>query len=128
MGATSINVGKFRIDSVGGDKTLLTARPDMRMVKLGFLAAILIAVAGVVVYLLPISESAKVAFLPLGVLFIVTLAYCAILYEGLATAVYTVSKDHIEEQGGVIWKTQHRVPLSYVRDVSYDQNFVQAMF
>jgi hypothetical protein len=28
----------------------------------------------------------------------------------------------------VFWKTQHRVPLSYVRDVSYGQNFLQAMF
>lgn len=128
MGATSINVGKFSIDSVGSDKTLLTARPDIRIVKLGFLAAVLIAVAGIVVYLLPISESAKVAFMPLGVLFIATLAYCAILYEGLATAVYTVSKEYVEEQGGVFWKTQHRVPLSYVRDVSYGQNFLQAMF
>ena len=39
-----------------------------------------------------------------------------------------MSKEYVKEQGGVFWKTQHCVPLSYVRDVSYGQNFLQAMF
>src|SRR5262249_35506619 len=127
MAATGINVAKFGIDKAGSDGILLTARPDIRAVRLGFVVAALIAVAGAIVYLFPISDSAKVAFLPLGVLFVVTLAYSTILYEGLRNAVYTVTRDYVEEQGGLISKTQHRIPLSYVRDVRFHQSFPQAM-
>ena len=128
MASTSINVGEFGINSAGRDRILLTARPDVRIVKLGFLAAALIAAAGAIAYLLPISDSLKVAFLPLGVLFVVTVAYSAILYEGLKNTVYNVAKDYVEEQGGVIWRTQHRIPLSYVRDVTYNQSSLQKVF
>ena len=128
MSSTSINIGEFGINSVGSDSSLLTARPDMRIVKLGFLAAASIAVAGVVVYVLPVSDSVKVAFLPLAGLFVVTLAYSAIMYETLGNALFTITNAYIEEKGGVIWKSQHRIPLSYVRDVTYSQTFLQAMF
>jgi len=100
----------------------------MRIVQIGLLAAAFMAVAGVVVYLSPISDSAKVAFLPLAGLFVVTLIYSAIMYEALGNAIYTVTDAYIEEKGGVIWRTQHRIPLSYVRDVTYNQSFLQAAF
>lgn len=64
----------------------------------------------------------------LAVLFVVILAYSVIMYEALGNTVFVVTNDHIEEKGGLIWKTQHRIPLTYVRDVTYDQNFLQAMF
>lgn len=128
MGAISIDVAKFGGDSVGSNKSLLTARPDMRIVSIGFLAAAVIAALGTVVYLLPISDSVKVAFLPLGVLFIVILGYSAILFEGLWNAVFTITNEYVEDHGGMIWKRQHHIPLSYVRDVTYSQNFLQAMF
>jgi uncharacterized membrane protein YdbT with pleckstrin-like domain len=128
MASTSINVGKFGIDSVSGSNVLLTARPDLRILKVGFLTAALIAVAGVVVYLSSIDASLKVAFLPLAVLFVVVLAYSVIMYEALGNTVFVVTNDHIEERGGLIWKTQRRIPLTYVRDVTYDQNLLQAMF
>lgn len=128
MSSTSINVGEFGVNSVGSERSLLTARPDMRIVKLGFLAAASIAVAGAVVYLLPISDSVRAAFLPLAGLFVVTLAYSAIMYETLGNALFTVTNAYIEEKGGVIWKSQHRIPLSYVRDVTYNQSFLQALF
>ncbi|SRR6266404_2376979 len=128
MSSTSINVGEFGINSVGSERSLLTARPDMRIVKLGFLAAASIAVAGAVVYLLPISDSVKAGFLPLAGLFVVSLAYSAIMYETLGNALFTITNEYIEERGGVIWKSQHRIPLSYVRDVTYSQTFLQAMF
>jgi len=128
MASTSINVGKFGIDSVSSGNVLLTTRPDLRILKVGFLAAALLAVAGAVVYLSPIDTSLKVAFLPMAVLFIVVLAYSVIVYEALGNTVFVVTNDHIEERGGLIWKTQRRIPLTYVRDVTYDQNFVQAMF
>lgn len=128
MASTSINVGKFGIDSASSGNVLLTTRPDLRILKGGFLAAALIAVAGAVVYLLPMDGSLKVAFLPLAVLFVVILAYLVIMYEALGNTVFVVTNEHIEETGGLIWKTQHRIPLTYVRDVTYDQNFLQAMF
>ena len=127
MASTSINVGKFEIDSVSGSNVLST-RPDLRILKVGFLTAALIAVAGAFVYLSPLDASVKVAFLPLAVLFVVILAYSIIVYEALGNTIFVVTNDHIEEKGGVIWKTQHRIPLTYVRDVTYAQNFLQAMF
>jgi len=128
MASTSINVGNFGINSASSGNVLLTARPDLRILKVGFLAAALIAVAGAVVYLSPIDGSLKVAFLPLAVLFVVILALSVIMYEALGNTVFVVTNEHIEEKGGLIWKAQHRIPLTYVRDVSYDQNFVQTMF
>jgi membrane protein YdbS with pleckstrin-like domain len=128
MSATSINARKFRIDSGGNNNVLLTARSDLRIVKLGFLAAALIAAVAGSIYVSPISDGVKVAFLPLIGLFVVALVYSMIMYETLANAVFKVTNEHIEEEGGFIWKTQHRIPLSYVRDVTYDQNFLQAMF
>jgi uncharacterized membrane protein YdbT with pleckstrin-like domain len=128
MASTSINVGKFGINSGTSGNALLTTRPDLRVLKVGFLAAALIAVAGGVVYLLPIDGSLKVAFLPLAVLFVVILAYLVIMYEALGNTIFVVTSGHIEETGGLIWKSQHRIPLTYVRDVTYDQNFLQAMF
>lgn len=128
MASTSINVGKFGTDSVSSSSILSTTRPDLRILKVGFFAAGLIAIGGAVVYLLPIDGSFKVAFLPLAVLFVVILAYSVILYEALGNTVFVVTNDYVEEKGGLIWKTQHRIPLTYVRDVTYDQNFLQAMF
>jgi uncharacterized membrane protein YdbT with pleckstrin-like domain len=49
------------------------------------------------------------------------------MYEALGNTVFVVTNDYIEEKGGLIWKTQRRIPLTYVRDVTYDQNFLQAM-
>jgi uncharacterized membrane protein YdbT with pleckstrin-like domain len=127
MSATSINVGKFSLDSRSGDNVLLTARPDMRIVKLGFLAAALIAIVAGTIYGLPIPDGVKIVFLPLVGLFVVALVYSAIMYETLVNTVFRVTNECIEEEGGFIWKTQHRIPLSYVRDVTYDQSFLQKM-
>src|SRR6266404_3196457 len=83
-----INVGKFGIDSACGSNVLLTVRPDLRMLKVGFLTAALTAVASAVVYLSPLESSLKVAFLPMAVLFIVVLAYSVIMYEALGNTVF----------------------------------------
>ena len=128
MASTSINVSRLGVDSATADKAVLTARPDMRIVKLGFLAAALIAGIGAVVYLSPLDDSVKAGFLPLAVLFIVTLAYSAIVYEALRNAVFTVTTEYVQEQRGVFFRTQHRLPLAYVRDVTHSQSFLQALF
>jgi uncharacterized membrane protein YdbT with pleckstrin-like domain len=39
-----------------------------------------------------------------------------------------VTDEHIEEEYGIVYKRLRRIPLSYVREVTYDQNFLQAMF
>lgn len=103
MASTSINVGKFGIDSVSGGNVLLTTRPDLRILKVGFITAALIAVAGAVVYLSPIDTSLKVAFLPMAVLFVVVLAYSVIMYEALGNTVFTVTIEYVQEQGGVFF-------------------------
>jgi len=51
-----------------------------------------------------------------------------VLYEGLVKAVYSLTDHHIEEKYGIIHRRVRRIPLSYVRDVTYDQNFLRAMF
>src|SRR5262249_23079948 len=50
------------------------------------------------------------------------------MYEALSKAVFRVTDQYVEEEVGIIWKRTRRIPLSYVRDVTYDQNFSQAIF
>lgn len=131
MASTSINVGRFGSDSVGGDKALLTARPDIRFLKLSFLAPAVVLVAGIIAYLLPLAidrdfQLAGSAFM-IGI-GLVGMACLLALYEGLSKAVYSLTDEHVEEEYGIINKRVRRIPLSYVRDVTYDQNFLQAMF
>ena len=111
----------------GSEKALLTARPDIRFLKLSFLAPAVVLVAGIVVYLLPLAidrdfQLAGSAFM-IGIS-LVGMACLLALYEGLSKAVYRLTDEHIEEEYGIIHKRVHRIPLSYVRDVTYDQNFL----
>ena len=127
--ASSI-VGRVDFGSGGGttDRVVLAARPDMRVVFLGFLSAIIIALLGGFIYFSPIPDGVKVAFLPLAVIFVVVLICSAIFYEVLGNTTFTVTNEYVEEKGGFIWKTRHSIPLRYVRDVTYDQSFIQARF
>lgn len=45
----------------------------------------------------------------------------------LFESVYRLTNEHIEEEYGIINKGLRTIPLSYMRDVTYDQNFLQAM-
>ena len=131
MAATSVNLRDFGIDTTSTDKAVLTTRPDMRIVKFSFPAPVLMLGAGVIAYLLPpaIDRDIQVAgsFFIAGVGLVGIISLLA-LYEGLAKAVYKVTTEHIEEEYGIIYKRLRRIPLSYVRDVTYDQNFLQALF
>jgi uncharacterized membrane protein YdbT with pleckstrin-like domain len=100
-------------------------RPDMRIVNLGFLAAAFVAGIAGIVYLLPVSDSAKVAFLPLIGVSVVALVYSMVMYETLAKTVFRVTPEYVEEEGGIVWKRLRRIPLSYVRDVTFDENLIQ---
>jgi membrane protein YdbS with pleckstrin-like domain len=131
MASTSINIGEFGSDPVGSEKALLTARPDIRFLKLSFLVPAVVLVAGIIAYLLPLAidrdfQLAGSAFL-IGV-GLVGMACLLVLYEGLSKAEYRLTGEHIEEEYGIINKRVRRIPLGYVRDVTYDQNFLQAIF
>ena len=131
MASTSINVGKFGSDSASNDRALMTARPDIRMLKLSFLAPAVILIAGIIVYQLPLAIdrdfqlAGSALIIGIG---LIGMTCLLVLYEGLSKAAYSLTDDHIEEEYGIINKRVRRIPLSYVRDVTYDQNFFQAMF
>lgn len=131
MASASINMREFRIDSAGGNKSLLTTRPDTRIVKVSLIATLLPLIVGMVTYLSPTPlESDLKPALAVGIATIglAGISFLLVVYEWLAKAVYTVTDEHIEEEYGIVYKRLRRIPLSYVRDVTYDQNFLQAMF
>lgn len=131
MASASINIGERRIDSVGSDKALLTTRADMRIVKVSLIATVLPLMVSIVTYLspLPIERDLKLAIaVAIATIGLAGISFLLVMYEGLAKAVYTVTDEHIEEEYGIVYKRLRRIPLSYVRDVTYDQNFLQAIF
>lgn len=131
MASASINIGEYRIDSVGSGKALLTTRADMRIVKVSLIGTVLPLMVSIVTYLspLPIERDLKLALaVVIASIGLAGISFLLVMYEGLAKAVYTVTDEHIEEEYGIVYKRLRRIPLSYVRDVTYDQNFLQAMF
>jgi uncharacterized membrane protein YdbT with pleckstrin-like domain len=131
MTSASINIGEYRIDSVGSDKALLTTRADMRIVKVSLIGTVLPLMVSIVTYLspLPIERDLKLALaVVIASIGLAGISFLLVMYEGLAKAVYTVTDEHIEEEYGIVYKRLRRIPLSYVRDVTYDQNFLQALF
>ena len=59
--------------------------------------------------------------------FILTLVYSVSSYDELSRAEYTVTSEYVESRTGIIEKRVRNIPLSYVRDVTLDQNFIQAL-
>ena len=55
MSTTSANLGGQRIDRMVADRDVLIERPDMRIVKLSFVAPLLVLTIGIAVYLMPLS-------------------------------------------------------------------------
>ena len=99
--------------------------------KLSFLAPGVVLTAGIIAYLSPLAIDRD--FQLAGSFFIIGIGLVGmtcllVLYEGLSKAVYSLTDEHVEEEYGIINKRVRRIPLSYVRDVTYDQNFLQAMF
>lgn len=131
MASISINIANFGDDPVGSGKVLLTVQPDMRIVQFSFVAPVVLLAAGMVVYLLPLSIDRDFqlagSFLVGGIGFVGVVCLLA-LYEGLTKAVYRLTEDHIEEEYGVIYKRVRRIPLSYIRDVTYDRTLLQSIW
>jgi len=131
MPSVNTNTGDRGSNLVGCEKALLTARPHIRFLRLSFLAPMVLLVAGVMVYLLPLTVDrdfrlAAAAFI-IGI-GLVGMACLRALYECLSGAEYRLTAGHIEEESGIINKRLRRIPLSYVRDVTFDQNLFQRVF
>ena len=131
MSSTSINVGQFGIDSLGIDKALLTAQPDMRIVRFSFLAPASVLIASIISYLLPLKidrDYQLAGSILIGTLGLAGIISLLVLYEALAKAVYVVTDQYIQEEYGIVYKRLRRIPLHYVRDVTHTQNFLQTIF
>jgi len=113
------------------DRDVLIERPDMRIVKLSFVAPLLVMTAGVAVYLMPLSIDPDYKLAELALVATISLAgisFLVVVYEGLTNATYKVTGEYVEEEYGIIHKRMRRIPLNYVRDVTHDQSALQAMF
>ena len=127
MSAGSIDYGALGIEKSRTSRSVLVDRPDKRMMRVRYLAPVLILCIGAIIYELPIGDL-KVVFLPLTWLFAMAVVYSVTMHEILARAVYTVTAEYIESESGIVGKKVRTIPISYVRDVTYGQNLIQAMF
>lgn len=117
---------RFGVDS---NRPVLTDQPDLRLIKLSYLAPLVLFAAGVLLLLLPISFGAKFS---IGFSLVIALAgmltFSLSAHGRLRNASYTVTVDYIEAQTGTFEKTSRRIPLGYIRDVTHRQHFFQTLF
>ncbi len=125
MGGT-VDYSAFDMGRPRSSGSVLIDRPDKRMMRVRYFAPVLILCIGTIIYSLPIGDL-KVVFLPLTWLFAMAVVYSVTMHEILARAVYTVTVEYIESESGILGKKVRTIPISYVRDVTYGQNFIQAM-
>lgn len=126
MSAGTIEYGALGVEKPQTSRSVLVDRPDKRMMRVRYLAPVLILCIGAIIYALPIGDL-KVVFLPLIWLFAMALVYAVIMHEILAKAVYTVTAEYIESESGIVGKKVRTIPISYVRDVTFGQNPIQAL-
>ncbi len=126
MNARSMDYEAFDIGKPRNPGAVLVDHPDKRMMRVRYLAPALVLGIAAIVYLLPLGEL-RVVFLPLTWLFAMALVYSLIMHEILARAVYTVTAEYVESESGIVGKKIRTIPASYIRDVTYDQNFIQSM-
>jgi len=106
---------------------VLTDQADMRPVKMLYLLPFILLLAVILVWLLPENWGLRfMVSLYTGGMVFVSLMICLSYHERLLKAQYTVTSDYIEAETGTFEKSVRRIPLSYIRDVTLSQNFVQA--
>jgi membrane protein YdbS with pleckstrin-like domain len=127
MNETTMNYRGYGVDRSAGSRIVLTERPDMRAVTLGLLIPVLIVIAGLIASRIP-TVHWSVIVLSFGGALLVALAKTLSMFEALVKARYTVTTDYIESEKGLFDKTVRTIPLSYVRDVTYEQGFIQARY
>jgi uncharacterized membrane protein YdbT with pleckstrin-like domain len=126
MNARSIDYSSFGVEKPRHPDAILVDHPDKRMMRMRYLAPGLVLAIAAIVYVLPIGDL-RVVFLPLIWLLAMALVYSIIMHEILARAVYTVTPEYVESESGIIGKKVRTIPIAYVRDVTYGQNFIQSM-
>ena len=127
MAANRSNISRMGMSRSDRGNPVMTDRPDMRPVKMLYLLPLTLLIAVILVCLL--SKDWGFAFmfgLYVGGMVLVTLIVSGSYHEKLWKAEYTVTSDYIEAQTGNLEKSVRRIPLSYIRDVTLTQNFVQA--
>lgn len=127
MAAKGSNISQVSLNRSGHGNPVLTDRPDMRPVRMLYLLPLTLLIAVILVCL--VSKDWGVTFmfsLYVGGMAIVTLLVSGSYHEKLWKAEYTVTPDYVEAQTGTLEKSVRRIPMSYIRDVTLSQNFVQA--
>jgi uncharacterized membrane protein YdbT with pleckstrin-like domain len=113
----------------GSINPVLTDRPDLRLINVGYSVSLLLIAAGVLLLLLPVGNDYKI-----GIGYVLIAALLGMLtftissHARLRTASYTVTDEYIEAQTGTFEKATRRIPLSYVRDVTHRQHFFHTLF
>ena len=130
MGDRSLNYSEYAAGGAGTSRIVLTDRSDMNIVKLSVIAPVLVVLVIIIILMLPIAAETKYFGL---LLFVVTfglggLAFPLMMYEAFSKAAYRVTTEYIEEEYGIISRKLRRIPITYVRDVTYEQNLIQAMY
>ena len=113
----------------GRIKPVLTDKPDLRLIRLGYFVPLILLAAGVLAILLPISDAARFS-ISFAIVIVLggTLTFFLSSHARLRTASYTITDEYIEAQTGTFEKTTQRIPISYIRDVTHRQNFFQTLF
>lgn len=112
----------------GRNRPVLTDQPDLRLIKLSYLAPLILFVAGIVLFLLPIDFGVKFSIgFSLVIALTGTLTFSLSGHGRLRTANYLVTDEYVEAQTGTFEKTTCRIPLSYIRDVMHRQHFFQTL-
>jgi uncharacterized membrane protein YdbT with pleckstrin-like domain len=113
----------------GRIKPVLTDKPDLRLIRLGYSVPFILLAVGVLAILLPISDAAKFSIGYAVVIALAgTLTFFLSSHARLRRASYTVTDEYIEAQTGTFEKTTQRIPISYIRDVTHRQHLFQTLF
>ena len=116
-------------DGTRSSGTMLTDQPDTLISVLWFGSFLAAMVLGLTSIYAPVKDAIKFALdipaLFFAVVFPVMLAKD---YFSLKLARYTVTDTYVEARTGIFEKTERRIPLAYIREVTTKQTFFQSLF
>jgi uncharacterized membrane protein YdbT with pleckstrin-like domain len=113
----------------GHTELVLSEKPDLRLIKLGYIVPLLLLVTGGGAIILPIDNGYKIGTAYAVIMLLGgSLTFFLSAHARLRKASYTVTAEYIEAETGTFEKSIRRIPLSYIRDVTHRQNFFQTFF